>query len=135
MLGFLDGCSESVGESRSRVALAALGFDVPRLQAALLDADGRFLGRVDFLFDDADVVGEFDGKIKYGKYLREGQDPGDAVFAEKQREDAIRDAGWEVVRWTWKDLSNPDVIGARIRRAFRRRCGRPRPLGTVLRPS
>lgn len=133
-LEFLDGRSESVGESRSRVALAALGLAAPRLQASLRDADGVFLGRVDFLFADTDVVGEFDGKIKYGKHLRDGQDPGTAVFAEKQREDSIRDAGWEVVRWTWRDLSSPAVIEARIRRALRRRQGRPRPLGTVLHP-
>jgi len=134
-LEFLDGRSESVGESRSRVALAALGFDAPELQTSLLGPDCEFLGRVDFLFADAGVVGEFDGKVKYGKYLREGQDPGEAVFAEKQREDSIRDTGWEVVRWTWRDLADPAVIDARIRRALRRRDGRPRPLGTVLRPS
>lgn len=134
-LGFLDGRSESVGESRSRVALDALGVDAPQLQASLLDADGKFLGRVDFLLDDAGVVGEFDGKIKYGKYLRDGQDPGDAVFAEKQREDSIRDMGWEVARWTWHDLSNLTVIDARIGRALRRRDGRSRPLGTVLLPN
>ncbi|WP_420880553.1 type IV toxin-antitoxin system AbiEi family antitoxin domain-containing protein [Rhodococcus sp. (in: high G+C Gram-positive bacteria)] len=132
-LGFLDGRSESVGESRSRVALAALGFE-PELQASLLDPDGRFLGRVDFLLADAGVVGEFDGKIKYGKYLRDGQDPGDAVFAEKQREDSIRDMGWEVARWTWRDLSTPAVIDARIGRALLRR-GRPRPVGTALLPN
>ncbi|WP_137724324.1 type IV toxin-antitoxin system AbiEi family antitoxin domain-containing protein [Prescottella subtropica] len=133
--GFLDGRSESVGESRSRVALAGLEVSAPELQASLLDPDGRFLGRVDFLFDDLGVVGEFDGKVKYGKYLRDGQDPGDAVFAEKQREDRIRDAGWEVVRWVWKDLARPPVIEARIHRAMRRAAVRPRPLGETLRAS
>ncbi|WP_231569535.1 hypothetical protein [Prescottella defluvii] len=132
-LAFLDGRSESVGESRSRVALSALDVPVPDLQASLLDADGLLLGRVDFLFAEAGVVGEFDGKVKYGKYLRDGQDPGDAVFAEKQREDRIRDAGWEVTRWTWRDLDTPQVIGARIRRAMQRHTGRRRPLGAVLR--
>lgn len=134
-LGFLDGRSESVGESRSRVALDGLGLPAPDLQASLLDADGLLLGRVDFLFADAGVVGEFDGKVKYGKYLRDGQAPGDVVFAEKQREDRIRDAGWEVARWTWRDLESPDAIGGRIRRAMQRHAGRPRPLGTVLRVS
>ncbi|GAB2629297.1 hypothetical protein ABI214_22470 [Prescottella soli] len=114
-------------------ATAALGLPIPELQASLLGPDGRLLGRVDFLFADAGVVGEFDGKVKYGKYVRAGQDPGDAVFAEKQREDRIRDAGWGVVRWTWRDLDRPAVIGERIRRAMTRRDGRPRPLGTVLR--
>ncbi|QCQ91864.1 hypothetical protein [Rhodococcus sp. SGAir0479] len=132
-LAFVDGRSESVGESRSRVALAALELPAPDLQASLLDADGLLLGRVDFLFAAAGVVGEFDGKVKYGKHLRPGQDPGDAVFAEKTREDRIRDAGWEVARWTWRDLDRPDVIGQRIRRAMQRSGGRPRPLGAVLR--
>ncbi|WP_433605817.1 hypothetical protein [Prescottella agglutinans] len=132
-LAFLDGRSESVGESRSRIALASLGLPAPELQASLLDPDGLLVGRVDFLFADTGVVGEFDGKVKYGKYLRAGQDPGDAVFAEKQREDRIRDAGWEVVRWTWQDLDRPVAIGERIRRAVQRRDGRPRPLGAVLR--
>ncbi|RDI22512.1 hypothetical protein DEU38_11378 [Rhodococcus sp. AG1013] len=132
-LGFLDGRSESVGESRSRVALAALRLPTADLQASLLDPDGLLIGRVDFLFAAAGVVGEFDGKVKYGKYLRPGQDAGDAVFAEKQREDRIRDAGWEVARWTWRDLDRPDVIGARVRRSMQRRDDRPRPLGAVLR--
>lgn len=134
-IGFLDGRSESVGESRSRVVLTELGVPAPLLQTSLLDPDDLLLGRVDFLFLDAAVVGEFDGKVKYGKYLRDGQDPGDAVFAEKQREDRIRDAGWEVARWTWRDLDRPDVVGARIRRAMRRAAGRPRPVGRVLRAS
>lgn len=134
-LSFLDGRSESVGESRSRVVVASLSLPTPDLQASLLDVDGLLMGRVDFLFAEAGVVGEFDGKVKYGKYLRDGQDPGDAVFAEKQREDRIRDAGWEVARWTWRDLDTPDVIGTRIRRAMQRHAGRPRPLGAVLRAS
>ncbi|MDN5916403.1 MAG: hypothetical protein L0I76_15095 [Pseudonocardia sp.] len=35
--------------------------------------------------DPPAVVGEFDGKIKYGRSLRPGQDPGDVVFEEKIR--------------------------------------------------
>ncbi|WP_242676738.1 hypothetical protein [Rhodococcus sp. ABRD24] len=132
-LSFLDGRSESVGESRSRVVLANLGLPAPVLQPSLLDPDGLLLGRVDFLFPNEGVVGEFDGRVKYGKYLRPGQSPGDAVFAEKQREDRIRDAGWEVTRWIWRDFRRPEVIGTRIRRAMSRSAGRPRPIGTVLR--
>jgi hypothetical protein len=53
---------------------------------------------------DRRTVGEFDGKVKYGRLLRPGQELGDAVYAEKLREDAIRAEGCEVVRRTWRDL-------------------------------
>ena len=53
------------------------------------------------------MLGEFDGRVKYGRLLRPGQEPGDAVFEEKRREDAIRDEGWGVVRWVWSDLQVP----------------------------
>jgi hypothetical protein len=42
------------------------------------------------------------------------------VIREKLREDAIRDAGWIVVRWIWDELNRPAVIVARIRRALER---------------
>jgi hypothetical protein len=31
-----------------------------------------------------------------------------------------RDEGWEVVRWTWSDLTVPDRLGERVRRAHER---------------
>ena len=45
--------------------------------------------------------------------------PGDVVYAEKQREDAIRAEDWEVVRWTWADLHDFTDTAARIRDRFR----------------
>ena len=71
-LAFLDGRSESVGESRSRVALDALALPIPELQASLLDPDGLLLGRVDFLFADAGVVGEFEGQVRQVPSQRPG---------------------------------------------------------------
>ncbi|MGY1823475.1 hypothetical protein [Geodermatophilus sp. SYSU D00079] len=41
------------------------------------------------------------------------------MFEEKRREDALRDEGWGVVRWTWGDLV-PRVLGPRVRRALDR---------------
>jgi hypothetical protein len=58
--------------------------------------------------------------VKYGRELQPGQDPGDVVFQEKLREDARRDAGRNVVRWTWADLSHFGVVVDRLVRAFRR---------------
>jgi len=42
------------------------------------------------------------------------------VFDEKLRQDAIRDAGYEVVRWTWAELERFDVVTERLRQAARR---------------
>ncbi|GAA4698289.1 hypothetical protein GCM10023215_40850 [Pseudonocardia yuanmonensis] len=64
------------------------------------------------------MVGEFDGRVKYGRLLPPGQEPGDAVFAEKIREDAIRAAGWTVLRWTWGELRDFGPVAARLRRAL-----------------
>ena len=82
------------------LAPSALQFEVRR-------RSGGLVGRTDFAWEDRGVLGEFDGRVKYGRLLRPGQDPGDAVFEEKRREDAIRDEGWGVVRWVWSDLNVP----------------------------
>lgn len=116
---FADGLSESVGESRSRVALRRAGLPVPVLQWTVDSVEGHPLGRVDFGWPDLCTVGEFDGRIKYGRLLRPGQDPGDAVFEEKLREDAIRAEGLAMVRWCWSDLTAFAPVADRLRRAFR----------------
>ncbi|MFF2111971.1 hypothetical protein [Rhodococcus koreensis] len=116
---FVSGHSESVGESRSRVMLARGGLAVPSQQGEVFDPGGRRVGRVDFHFDGI-VLGEFDGRVKYGRLLKPGQSPGDAVFAEKQREDALRDLGYQVVRWTREELESPSQAVDRVRRAIAR---------------
>ena len=115
-----DGRSESVGESRSRVVLDRVQLPPSSLQFEVLAADGHVVARTDFAWEAQQVVGEFDGKVKYGRLLRPGQEPGDAVFAEKRREDAVRDEGWSVVRWTWTDLLRPDQLATRLQRAMAR---------------
>lgn len=80
---------------------------------------GNATAHTDFAWAAQRTVGEFDGKVKYGRLLEPGQDPGDVVFAEKLREDAIRAQGWEVVRWTWPDLRDFATTAARIRERFR----------------
>jgi hypothetical protein len=114
-----DGRSESVGESRSRVLLQRLGLPPPDLQFEVRTRDGLLIGRTDFVWEPQRLVGEFDGRIKYGR-LRPGQEAGDVVFEEKRREDRIRDARWAVVRWTWDDLLHPARLGERVGRAHDR---------------
>jgi hypothetical protein len=108
----------SVGESRSRVLLARAGLPPPVLQWPVTDGAGRHVGTTDFAWPELGVVGEFDGLVKYGRLLRPGQSPGDAVVAEKFREDRLRDEGLRVVRWIWRELDDFDLVVARLQRAF-----------------
>ncbi|MDJ0393886.1 hypothetical protein QMK17_11140 [Rhodococcus sp. G-MC3] len=133
-LGFCMDSSESIGESRSRVHLKFLGFTGPALQMNLYSPDGMFIARVDFLFDECGVVGEFDGKVKYTKFLKPGQSSSDVVVAEKAREDELRSYGWVVVRWTWSDLEHPQRLREKLKRAFELADTLPRPR-TIARAS
>lgn len=117
VLRFADGRAESVGESRSRIAIARAGLPLPVLQWEVV-ADGRLLGRTDFGWPDRLTVGEFDGLVKYGRDLAPGGDPAAAVVAEKVREDALRAEGLGVVRWGWRDLDDFEPVAERLRRSF-----------------
>lgn len=104
---FADGSSESVGESRLRVLMANEGLPTPKSQVEIRDADGRLIGRVDFLLLDQLIV-EFDGAVKY-------ESPKDLV-TEKRREDRLRERGYSFVRVGWTDLDQPRQTATRLRR-------------------
>ncbi len=117
---FSDGRSESVGESTSRVVLFQSGVPTPQLQYEVFDLTGGLVGRSDFCWEEQRTLGEFDGKVKYGRLLKPGQAASDVVWAEKLREDRLRDLGWQVVRWVWDDLARPRALVERLERAFLR---------------
>ena len=119
-IDFLDARSESVGESVSRVRLHDDGLPAPDLQQDILGPNGEVIARADFLWRELRTVGEFDGKVKYGRLLKPGQSAEQVVFDEKVREDLIRDCGLQVARWIWRDLYRPGVIPDRVLRAFAR---------------
>ena len=125
-IAFMDHRSESAGESRSRVAMHRIGLPKPELQRVVRQGYAT-LGRVDFYMEDHGVVGEFDGRGKYERGRRPGESVGDVVDREKQRENALRESGAEVVRWTWRDLERPWVIRQRFEDAFARARTRPPP--------
>ncbi|MGQ0574425.1 MAG: type IV toxin-antitoxin system AbiEi family antitoxin domain-containing protein [Pseudonocardia sp.] len=114
VVAFADGRSDNPGESRSRIAIHRAGLPAPQLQWRVpglrVDAD--------FAWPELGTIGEFDGKVKYGRLLRPGQEPGDVVFAEKVREDAIRAERLHVARWTWAELDAFAPVADRIRRGF-----------------
>jgi hypothetical protein len=116
---FADGRSESIGESRHRVQLDRIGLPRPELQVSLGGVDGP-QDRVDFYFEEFATVAEFDGRIKYGRLLEPGEEPGDAVWREKRREDRLREHGLEVVRSVWADLYRDDIVEPRYRAALSR---------------
>jgi hypothetical protein len=112
--------SESVGESRSRAAIAKAGLPPPVLQWEVrAAATGRFIGRVDVGWPELRTVGEFDGLVKYGRALRPGQDVTEVLVEEKRREDALRDEDLGVVRWIWSDLADFGPVAQRLRSRFR----------------
>lgn len=115
-----DGRAESVGESLARQLCWAHGVPSPELQFEVRDAEGMLVGTTDFAWPDDGLLGEFDGKVKYGRLLRAGESPADAVFREKVREDRLREAlQWGMVRLVWADLHRPAATAARIRRLLR----------------
>lgn len=105
-----DGRAESPGESRLRWILTVLGLTGAVPQAAIKDASGMFIARVDLLFEQERTVVEFDGMGKYGK-------SGD-LRSEKLREDAIRSCRYAVVRITWDDLNSPNRVRFKVLRGF-----------------
>ncbi|TWS20425.1 hypothetical protein FK529_03480 [Tsukamurella asaccharolytica] len=97
-------CAESPGESWSRVLIHSWGLPVPRLQTPF-DFGGR---QVFADFEWGSLIGEFDGKGKYGTTDAERAA---ALEAEKDRHALFVDAGFEVVRWDWDDL----LVDVRLR--------------------
>ena len=106
--------SESPGESWSAVVIDALGLPRPERQQGFRDAGG-FIGRVDFWWPAAGVVGEFDGRVKYGRSNPSGRAPEEVLWEEKRREDRLRARGLTVVRWTVGELVVPSRLNARLR--------------------
>ena len=117
--GFADGRAQSPGESLTRVLMSEAGLPTPEPQFGVRDRYG-LIGLVDLALVAWRVIVEFDGRSKYGI---DGQDAREQLWAEKQREDRLRAAGWEVVRVIWAQLRNPELM-LRILEARERAIGR-----------
>ena len=118
-LAFADGRAESPLESVGRWRLHQAELPAPELQVVLGDGHGP-LGRVDFYWPQHRTVGEADGLVKY-RGSADGRPDFAALRAEKIREDALRDAGFEVFRFTWEEaVHRPMLLEQRARRAFAR---------------
>jgi hypothetical protein len=125
-VAFADALAESVLESIARVAFRDLGLPPPQLQARL--GGEEFIARVDFLWPRYRTVAEADGALKY--------DDRSAAMRQLRRDALLHDAGYQVVHFSWQDITHtPEQVAARIRAAFRRRHRRRRVTGRVGRRS
>lgn len=101
-----DDGAESPGETLTRLALLRDGLIAPTTQVPIATPLGTFWG--DLGWPAWRVLVEYDGRQKY--------DIGrDALLAEKRREDALREAGWVVIRVVAEDLRTPGRLAARVR--------------------
>lgn len=114
-VAYADPRAESPLESCSRGHVIVAELPLPQVGAAVVGDDGRTY-YADLLWRRHCVIGECDG---WGKYALDGQDPMVRLRAEKQREDALRRAGWVVVRWTSDELlRTPELVVSRISQAL-----------------
>ena len=74
-----------MGESRTHYFMWTRHFPRPVPQFEVYD-DGVLLALLDFALPEQKVWIEFDGRVKYQVYLREGEDATMAVLREKKRE-------------------------------------------------
>jgi len=108
---FADALAESVLESLARAVFRDLGLPPPELQVEIRDADGQFIGRVDFLWRRFRTIAEVDGALKYDDRTR--------ARAQLRRDKLLRAANYEVEHFTWRDVVyGQDEVGASMWAAF-----------------
>lgn len=107
---------QSVAESRFWYLCQQAGLPMPEPQVEVRDEFGNLIGIVDFLWRELGVFLEFDGKIKYSTFRRDGETLEQYLMREKRREEKIcAITGWVCIRITWADLENPKATVRRIR--------------------
>lgn len=125
LLAHADGRHESVGETRLAHTMRTLGYSfTPQVPVTV----GGRRWWVDFELDDDPVIVEFDGLTKYsgGQRHPTPEQLRKALAQEKWREDSLRAAPREVVRFVWSEADDARVVQTRLDAAIaraRRRLG------------
>lgn len=113
--------SGSIGESRGKWVFRAIGVPAPICQYQVFHPNGELAGTSDWAWPEHRLLGEFDGRVKYGRLLKPGQDAGEAVFAEKRREDILRElTQFAMIRLVWVDYDDARALRARFDRMLNR---------------
>lgn len=109
VIAVVEPARESVIESLSAGHFERAGLPRPSVQEPVRTAVGVFFP--DFVWRERRLIGEADGAVKYLDQA--------AMVAEKEREQALRDAGWQIVRWLGKEImARPDAVVGRVARAL-----------------
>jgi hypothetical protein len=116
-----DGRAESVGESLGRELFRKHRVPMPLPQFEIFHPNGMLAGRTDWAWPEYKLLGEFDGRSKYARFIRPGETPADALWREKQREDLLRElTGWSFIRLIWADLFLGERTAQRVLAALAR---------------
>ncbi len=108
-VAFSSPLAESALESCARVRFDAFGLQAPQLQVTIRGPGFGY--RVDFCWEQHKTIAEADGLAKYTSR--------DDILAQFRRDRLLRDAGYKVVHFTWRELfDTPEVVIARIRKAM-----------------
>jgi hypothetical protein len=108
-VAFSNGLAESVLESCARVIFDSFGLEPPEIQVIIRGPGYTF--RTDFLWEKSRTVVEADGLSKYTSQ--------EDLRAQFRRDRLLRDAGYQVVHFTWRELFEaPATVIARIRGAL-----------------
>jgi len=101
-----DARSESPMETRLRLQLLKARLPRPSVQAELHNASGHFLGRADLYYPDCRLVIEYDG-----------DNHRERLAADLRRQNALVNAGYQLLRFTAADLRVPGSAAAQVRKA------------------
>lgn len=117
VLRLADPRTDSVGEDRFLHLAFRQGLPRPTPQVEVYDEAGHLVGRVDFVWPEFGVFLEFDGRVKYDRFRREGEPLEQFLMREKSREELICQlTGWTCIRVSWRQLAHPELLAARIRK-------------------
>ena len=111
--GFTPGLAvpESELEERTLLLIRSSGLPEPLLQFKLTFWEA-YVGRFDFVYPQAHLIVEVDGRRFHGPETFED---------DRRRDNAANLAGWNVLRFTWRMVvDNPDYVVGAIREALRR---------------
>ncbi len=102
--------SESPGESKLRMLLHTAGFTRLLVNEEVFARNGAFLARLDLVVADTKVALEYEGdhhRTDRAQWMRD-----------IRRIESLRAEGWDVIRVTAADLSQPRHLLVRLRRAL-----------------